>query len=168
MTFEEVCRKYPKYTTLVGNYYNDENFEAHCYKDVENIDKWDYPPLEPILNSIPFIYYNTTTDKFECWLFSYDTVSGYINETDNPNNFYPLIYSESFGLEKIDFNSSEYIIFTPNEEEAAKLGFENPTDYAAREAQVTFHFDKEEYIKGNIFTSYDAVKNFCRKMENNS
>ena len=154
MTFEEVTKKYPMYTTYVGNFYNDESFRAHCYDDIKDIDRWNYAPLDWGSNALPFIYYNEEKDEFECWTFSYWSVMGYMNETANPNNFYPLTYSEDFGWEKVDFNSAENIILVEPENIDAEYR------YLERVEQAAKCWNEEAFNSGKIFCTYDAIKNY--------
>ena len=154
MTFEEVTKKYPIRTTYVGNFYNDESFTAHCYDDVKDIDRWDYAPLDWGSGLLPFVYYNEEKDEFECWMFGYWPVMGYMNETADPNNFYPLTYSEDFGWEKVDFNSAEDIILI----EPENIDAENK--YLERVKQAAKYWDEEAFNGGKIFCTYDAIKNY--------
>ena len=98
MNFEEVTKKYTLYTTYVGNFYCDEHFTAHSYNAVKDIDRWDCAPLDWGPGALPFVYYNEAKDEFDCWVFSYFPVNGYINETADPNNFYPAIFSDDWNL----------------------------------------------------------------------
>ena len=154
MTFEEVTKKYPIRTTYVGNFYSDQSFIAHCYDDIKDIDRWDYAPLDWGSGALPFIYYNEESDEFECWTFSYFPVMGYINETTNPNNFYPLTYSEWSGWEKVNFNSIKNIILV--EPENIDMNYE----YLERVEQAAKYWDEEAFNSGKIFCTYDAIKNY--------
>ena len=160
MTFEECVKKYPKYKTFVGNYDMDSTFKAHCYEDVKDIDKWDYAPLDWGNGALPFVVYNPETDTFECWYYAYYTVQGYLNETELPSNFYPATYSEDFGWEKVDINNLGTTVILPpipivNED----------NEYYERVIQAAKLFPLEEGY--TILLTYDAIKNFCKKMEDN-
>ena len=160
MTFEECVKKYPKYKTFVGNYGMDSTFKAHCFEDVKDIDRWEYAPLDWGSGVLPFVVYNQVTDIFECWYYAYDTVQGYLNETENPNNFYPAIYNEDLGWEKVDVNNLRNIVIlepiTPVDEN---------NEYYERIIQAAHTFDKEAFYNCRIMLTYDDIKHFCSKME---
>lgn len=162
MTFEECVKKYPKYKTFVGGYYTDQTFTAHSFEDVKDIDKWEYAPLDWGSGSLPFIVYIPEKDIFECWTYSYYTVQGYINETNNPNNFYPATYSEDFGWEKVDVNNlGDTVILEPIEV------VDEDNEYYERVIQAAHTFDKEAFYNCHIMLTYDDVKHFCSNMEKN-
>ncbi len=154
MTFEEVIKKYPPHTTYIGNFYCDERFTAHSYDDVKNIEKWDNAPLNCCPGTLPFIYYNETHDDFECWTFSYYPVSGYINDDINTNNFYPAVFTDEWGWEKIDVNNTEDIILIKPD------NIDNGYDYLARVEQAAKVWNEEAFRRGKIFFTYEEIKNY--------
>ena len=154
MTFEEVVKKYPLHTTYVGRFYYDEHFTAHSYDDIKDIDRWDYAPLDWDSGILPFIYYNEAEDKFDCWVFSYYSVEGYINETINPNNFYPAVFTEEWNWEKVNINNTEDIILVEPE------NIDKDYEYLERVEQAAKVWDEDAFKRGKIFCTYDAIKNY--------
>ena len=154
MTFEEVIKKYPLNTTYVGNFYHEESFTAHSYEDVKDIDRWDSPPFDWGSGCLPFVYYDEITDEFECWMFSYWPIAGYINETNNPNNFYPATYSEEYGWEKVDVNNTEDIILLEPD------NIDRNYEYLERVEQAAKVWDEEAFKRGKVFCTADAIKNY--------
>ena len=103
--------------------------------------------------------------KFRCWSFIFSRVSGYINETEDFEEFYPASYSEDFGWEKIDpFNPNlEDQVVLPDDELAWKLNWPVAKDSEDkwRREQVAYLFNAESYLNGFTFTNPDALKIFC-------
>lgn len=154
MTFEEVTKKYPLHTTYVGNFTCDQHFTAHSYNDVKDIDQWDYAPLDWGSGVLPFIYYNKEQDRFDCMTFYYFPVRGYINETTDPNNFYPATNSEDFGWEKVDINNTHDIILVEPE------NIDKDYYFLERVEQAAKAWDEDAFNSGKIFCTYDAIKNY--------
>ena len=157
MTFEEVVKKYPLHTTYVGDFYCDETFQASSLKDVIDIDHWEFAPFDWSSDSLPFVYYNTDTNQVEGWRFSFFPVAGYINDSDNPDQFQPATYSDDFGWEIVDFN--EYIVLLEPE------NIDPDYEYLTRVEQAAQLFDKEAFDQGLIFCTADAIKNYFGRKE---
>lgn len=161
MTFEEVTKKYPLYTTYVGQFYCDERFTAHFYDDIKDIDRWEFSPFDWGSGWLPFVYYNEANDEFECWSFVYFVVSGYINETIHPNNFYPAIFSADYSnWEKIDVNNTDDIILVEPK------NIDKDYEYLERIEQAAKVWDKEAFERGKIFCTADAIKNYFGDKQN--
>lgn len=173
MTFEECVKEFPLDKTIIGNYASDQTFYIKNPEDIEGIENWPDPPLEWAQDttvyegSYPFIVYEGN-GEFVCWYYCGFTVSGYLNETENPNCFYPATYSEDFGWERFD----------PHDRDNYNMSYEIP-DYKLRDElmgmgrlknrimghkwmteQVAYHFDVEKYLGGEIITTYEQLKEF--------
>ena len=171
MDFKTIQEYFPMGKTLIGFYSTDQKFEAHCYDDVKDIDQWDHAPLDYAIGYYPFIYYNQEENEFECWMFSAWPVQGYY--TDDPyGEDYKLITNEvDFGVEIIDpFDYDEYHRllepYATDDMEEKILQLYSGDEYRQQLEIAAYRWNKEEYINGNIMTTYDAVKNFCSDMEN--
>ena len=162
MKFKDCVKNFPLNDTLVGYYDTEQSFSISVGRSVDNIEKWRDNPFWEDDNSYAFITYEPFDNKFTCWNFLFDRVKGYLNETDDPDNFYPATHSEDFGWIKID-PSDPKVIF-PDDKLAIKLGWpleELTTDKYRRE-QVAYLFDPENYLNGYILTSPDAIKKFVK------
>ena len=163
MTLKTIQEYYPIKDTLVGSYGTDQTFTATKYAQVADIDRWDYAPLDWGEGYMPFIRYRN--GEFECWYFSYWRVCGYYTEGDY-DGFKLVTHSEEFGYEVIDLDKEdkEHVIIIPeyNKRGKRKNAYEDMLEIAARK------FDQNAYEEGRILTSYDAVKNFVMRLEENS
>jgi len=166
MTFKNCVENFPLNDTLVGNYNSDQSFSISVGESVDNIEKWRDNPFWEDNSSYAFVTYEPFDNEFTCWSFLFDRVKGYLNETDDPDNFYPATYSEDFGWTKIDpFDPRlEDQVTLPDDELAMQLGWpleELTTDKYRRE-QVAYLFDVESYLNGYTFTSPEAIKKFVK------
>ena len=84
MNLETIKEQYPINYTWVGFYGTDQQFEASSIEDVENIENWDFAPLDWGFGTVPFIIY-TGNNNFDCCYFSYKPVCGYFYDYRYPN-----------------------------------------------------------------------------------
>lgn len=172
MTFEECVKEFPIWKTIIGEYKTNLDFTIYTANDIDNIEHWNNIPLEWPQGegpecSYPFIVY-VGNNKFECYFFSGIRVCGYLNETENPNLFFPATYSNNFQWEAYNFTLDKYKnmrSFTPNYElrdELVSLGkpVEDMTGHDWMNEQVAYTFDSEKYLNGEIFTTFDQIKEF--------
>ena len=170
MDFKTIQEYFPMEKTLIGFYSTDQSFKAHCFEDVKDIDRWEFPPLDYATGCYPFVYYNEEWDKFECWMFAAWPVQGYYTN-DVYGEDYQLITNEpDFGVEIVDpFDHDEYhIVFKPYAEddyEEKILQLYADDEYRQQLELAAYRWNPEAYINGKIMTTYDAVKNFCSNME---
>ena len=167
MTFKECVEYFPINHTLIGHYDTQQSFSVPHGHNVDNIDEWDNNPFWEDSSCYAFVVFDPVIKKFTCWDFCFSRVKGYLNDSEDPKNFYPATYSEDFGWEKIDpFNPRlEDQITLPDEELAEELGWPLD-DYSAdkwRREQVAYLFDVESYLNGFTFTSAEAVKKFVKE-----
>lgn len=165
MTFKEVCEYFPRGDTYVGDYGEEGTFTVKPGADVTFGPEDEYPVLEwDDKGAIPFVVYEPDADTFYCMYYAYFPVQGYINESGEPDDFYPATNDESFGWELIDPEFGEDTIFTPDDELAAELGYEGQ-EYSRnfRREQVAYNYDIEAYMDGRIFTTYEALNKFLRE-----
>ena len=169
MTFKECVQRFPLYDTLIGNYSLEQRFSIKHISDVDDIEEWKDNPFWEDSSCYSFVSFNPTSIEFECFTFTFSRVSGYLNETDDPDKFYPATYSVDFGWEKIDFNHSNWIgdeIITPDDELAIRYGWPNSKDNKWRREQIAFLFNADSYANGLTFTTPDALKEFVRNYYN--
>ena len=164
MTFKNCIENFPINDTLIGYYHADQSFSVPFNGDVNDIEKWDDNPFWEDSSCYSFIVFLPLVKKFECWQFLYNRVKGYLNETYDTDEFYPVTYSEDFGWTKIDpFDPAfEEQVTSPDDELAMELGWplDKLTEDKWRREQVAYLFDHEAYMNGFIFTSPEAVKKF--------
>ena len=174
MTFEQCTKEFPIWTTIIGNYGMDGNFTITAKEAIEDIENWPDYPLEWHNDSTydcsyPFVVY-VGDNKFECWYFAGQRVNGYLNESTDPDAFYPATYSEDFGWEPFDpdnkdnYNTS---YFTFNDKLREKLMNSGRIDklfgHKWMTEQVAYTYDNEKYMNGEIFTTYEQIKKFVRE-----
>lgn len=169
MTFKNCIENFPIHDTLVGRYISEQTFTVPNPQSVDHIERWDDNPFWEDSSCYSFVVFEPQEKKFRCWSFIFSRVSGYINETEDFEEFYPASYSEDFGWEKINpFNPNlEDKVILPDDELAWKLNWplaECSKDKWRRE-QVAYLFDKDAYTKGYIFTSPGALKKFVKERE---
>ena len=159
MDLKTIKENYPIRDTLVGYYYDDGDFVADCYDDVKNIDRWEYAPLDWCEGAFPFIVYDGNI--FTYWIFNYSRVSGYY--TEDGEHYKLVTYSRDNGYEVIDALTSDYTILKPDIETYGDkaIPYENMLEVAAKT------FSPTAYEEGRILTTYDDVKIFCSKLEEN-
>lgn len=151
----------------------DRTFEAHCLQDVIDIDRWEDAPLDYATNYFPFICYNEDTGIFECWSFNAWPIMGYYSDSkvDIEDADYKLVADEpDVGITIINpYEEDEYrVIFTPyakDDIEEKIIELNQDDEYKKCLQLVAYRLFPEDYLKGNIMTTYDAVKYFCKDME---
>lgn len=164
MTIEEMREKYPIGKTLIGFYGEDGTITIPNTNEIEDIKDWEYAPLDQSIGYMPFMVYKGN-NEFECCYFSYVPLKGYY--TENGTNYKLVSDWEDFGIEisSIYEYDDQHIIITPDVgsysslEEASK--YENMLETAA------WAYDSQAYNEGKIITSYEQLKNFVRKLEEN-
>lgn len=165
MTFKNCIENFPIHDTLIGRYDSEQSFTIPNPQSISLIEEWDDNPFWEDSSCYSFVVFEPQEKKFQCWSFIFSRVSGYINETEDSEEFYPASYSEDFGWEKIDpFNPNlEDQITLPDDELAIELGWPlaKYREDKWRREQVAYLFDAESYLNGFTFTSPDALKNFC-------
>lgn len=149
MGLAEIMKKYPVNATKIGAFYNYDTFQANSVEDVENIENWKEPPLEPIKNSISFLLYEN--NRFYTYSFGYDTVVGYY--TENGEDFKLVVNNEDFG----------FGMYNPEEPDAENLIVPPVTNI---ETFLATEFDMDAYREGRIIFSYEELRNFLREREN--
>lgn len=169
MTFKECVENFPCFHTLVGTYNTEQSFTVLPGCTINNIEEWPDNPFWEDSSCYSFVVFDPQAKKFIVWTFSYFRVKGYINETDDPEEFYPAIYSEGFGWEKVDpFNPRmEDQVTLPDDELAIALGW-SLKDYKKdewRREQVAYLFDMDAYTSGYVFTSPAAIKKFVKERQ---
>lgn len=169
MTFKNCVENFPIYDTLIGHYDSNQSFTISRGTDIDDIDEWRENPFWEDSSCYAFVVFVPLIKKFECYLFCFDRVKGYINETTDPEEFYPATYSEDFGWEIVDpFNPRmEDQVTLPDDELAIALGW-SLKDYKKdewRREQVAYLFDVESYLNGFTFTNAEALKNFVKERE---
>lgn len=176
MTFEQCVKEFPIWKTYIGTYSNNKSFTVENENDIDAIETWDDPILEWNQDDTiyegcyPFVVYDGN-GHFTCWYFAARTVNGYLNETDSPDEFYPATYSEDFGWEP--FNPNDYYNYNnawmiPDYELCKSLVDEGRLERRVfgnkwMNEQVAYVFDKDKYMKGEIFTSYEQLKKFVHE-----
>lgn len=165
MDFKTIQEYYPMGKTFVGFYSTDQSFRAHSYEEVKNIDQWVCAPLDWTINYYPFIFYNEETDCFECWVFTGWQVKGYYTDDVDGENYQLIINRPDFGIEIIDTNRND-IIFTPYPEDDIEekiIKIHEDDEYRTTLELIAYRWNPIQYLKGNIMTTYDAVKYFFNK-----
>ena len=174
MTFEECVKEFPIWQTVIGNYGMDGNFTLSAKEAINDIEDWPDCPLEWHNDSTydcayPFVVY-VGDNKFECWYFAGQRVNGYLNESTNPDAFYPATYSEDFGWEPFNPNDQynyNTCYFIPNErlrDELVEQGrIKKVFGHKWMTEQVAYTYDNEKYMNGEIFTSFEQIKKFVRE-----
>lgn len=168
MDLKTIQTNFPINASLIGSYSYERDFEAHCYNDVADIDRWDYAPLDWALWYYPFVFYNEDKDIFECWFFSGQPICGYYTQDGID---YQLVTNDlDFGIEvtepistdkyRIPFSS---VCLTPREQSIYELYKDDA--YRLQLELLAYRWNPDAYDKGKIFTTYDAIKNFCTRME---
>ena len=167
MTFKNCTEYFPIFDTLVGSYSSDQSFMVLPDSAIDNIEKWRDNPFWEDSSCYSFVIFNPDTKQFTVWTYSFQRVSGYINETYDPEEFYPATYSEDFRWEKVDPWNLQFEdkIITPDDELAMEMGW--PLDEIKenkwRREQVAYLFDPEAYQNGYIFTSPKTLKEFVKE-----
>ena len=149
MNFQEIIKHYPQITTKIGSFYNYDRFWVDSLEDVEDIENWKEPPLEPSKNSIPFLLYEN--DSFYVYMFSYDLVVGYY--TEDCENFSLVTYNEDFGHE----------MYNPDNPDAEHLIVPSVPNI---QTFIGLNFDVDAYREGRIIFSYEELRNFIKEWEN--
>lgn len=169
MTFKQCVENFPRFRTLVGTYNTEQSFTVLPGCTINNIEQWPDNPFWEDSSCYSFVVFEPQDKKFVVWTFSYFHVCGYINETDDPEEFYPAIYSKDFGWEKIDPWDPQFKeqVTTSDDELAIEMGW--PLDEIEkrkwRREQVAYLFDAESYLNGFTFTSAEALKNFVKERQ---
>lgn len=172
MTFEECVKEFPIWKTIIGNYGMDGDFSIDKKEAIDNIENWHDCPLEWENNNndydcaYPFVVFEN--GKFECWYFAGQRVNGYLNESTDPNNFFPATYSEDFGWEpynpdsKDNYNTSYFVPDYILQDELIAQGRIKSRMFGDKwlREQVAYTFDSEKYLNGEIFTTFDQIKEF--------
>lgn len=118
MTLKTIQEYYPTNNTWVGFFDTDGAHHFENIEDIKNIDYWDDSPFYNDNNTISFLEY-LSGDEYRRWCFGFFKVQGYFTNGDY-DDFYPMIYSDDFGWEKIDVDiedDQDIIIEPPIEEE---------------------------------------------------
>lgn len=152
MTFKNCVEYYPLDESWVGEY-----FDEPISKD-ENMFFWEDD------SCVSFVVWDPQDKLFHSIHFGFFPVKGYINDTDDPNEFYPATYSDDFGWEKVDpFN--EDIVFAPDDETAIMLGIplEHYKEKRWRREIIAYFYDTEAYCNGWIFTSLESLNKFIEE-----
>lgn len=166
MTLKSCIENFPKDDTLIGQY---ELSQIKRTSDIEDIENWRYNPFWEDATCYSFIIFNPATKRFECWNYIFDKVSGYISCSGEYDDFFPVIYSEDFGYEKIDPWDPQFKdqVTTLDDELAMEMGW--PLDEIKerkwRREQVAYLFDAESYLNGFTFTSAEALKKFVKEQK---
>ena len=171
MTFEECTHEFPIWKTIIGNYGMDGDFLITDKTSVDDIENWDDPPLEWKNNNdydcaYPFVVFEN--GKFERWYFAGQRVNGYLNESTDPDKFFPATYSEDFGWEPYDpdskdnYNTSYFVPDYILRDELISQGRIKDQMFGDRwlREQVAYTFDSKKYLNGEIFTTFDQIKEF--------
>lgn len=159
MTFKTCTKYFPIFDTLVGSY---QSFES-----IDSTQEWHDDPFWEDSSCYSFVEFDPGTKKFTVWSFSFWRVNGYINETDNPEEFYPAVCSDDYGWEKVDPWDSQTNdqVITLDDELAMEMDW--PLDEIKerkwRREQVAYLFDPEAYQNGYIFTNPKALKEFVKE-----
>lgn len=167
MTFKNCTEYFPMYDTLVGSYSTDQSFSVPAGKNVDDIETWRDDPFWEDNSCYSFVTFNPDAKKFTVWIFAFWRVNGYINETDDPEEFFPATGSEDFGWQKIDPWDPQFEdqVTTPDDELAMEMGW--PLDEIKekkwRREQVAYLFDAYSYLNGFTFTSAEALKKFVKE-----
>lgn len=167
MTFKECIENFPREHTLVGFYDTEQSFGVPRGRNIDDIEKWKDNPFWEDDTCYSFVEFEPATRRFIVWTFCFYRVCGYINETDDYEEFYPATYSDGCGWELVDpFDSStDNIVLVPDDELAMALGWplkELCKDKWRRE-QAAYLFNPEKYSNGLIFTSPDTIKKFVNE-----
>lgn len=169
MTFKECMENFPRNYTLVGFYETEQSFEVPRGHNVDDIEQWHDNPFWEDDSCYSFVEFEPTTKRFVAWTFGFFRVCGYINETNDYEEFYPATHSDAFGWEIVDpFNSNiDETILVPDDELAMELGWplKELLDDKWRREQAAYMFDHEAYLNGLIFTSPDAIKKFVKERQ---
>lgn len=168
MKFDECVVKYPIQHTLVGYYDSDQYFRLPIGGNVDDIEHWQNPPFQDGEGCYSFITYDPFIRDFTCWQFIFQRVEGYINNSNDPNNFFPAICSKDFNWEKIDpYAKSGFRIIPLSRELAEKFGW--PLDeYATdkyRKEQIAYLFNPKSYLEELTFTNAAAIKKFVNEQK---
>ena len=174
MTFENCVDKFPIWKTIIGNYGMDETFTISSKEGIDNIEEWKDCPLEWENDSdydcaYPFVVY-VGEGKFECWYFAGQRVNGYLNETADPEKFFPATYSDDFGWEPYDPNNKDNyntLFFIPDMGLKDKLIEEGRIKkvfgHKWMNEQIAYMYDNEKYMNGEIFTTFEQIKKFVHE-----
>ena len=175
MTFENCVDKFPIWKTIIGNYGMDETFTISSKEGIDDIEHWHNSPLEWENDSdydcaYPFVVY-VGEGKFECWYFAGQRVNGYLNETTDPEKFFPATYSDDFGWEPYDPNNRDNynaLFFIPDmglKDELIEAGRIKKIIFGHKwmNEQVAYMYDSEKYMNGEIFTTFEQIKKFVHE-----
>ena len=174
MTFNECIKEFPIWKTIIGNYGMDGNFTIESKEAIDDIENWPDCPLEWRNDSTydcayPFVVY-VGNNKFECWYFTGQRVNGYLNESADSGAFYPATYSEDFGWEPFDPDSKDNYntsYFSSNDDlrnelmNCGRIGKLFGNKWMTE--QVAYMYNNEKYMNGEIFTSFEQIKNFVHE-----
>lgn len=167
MTFMDCVIDFPRNHTLVGFYETEQSFSVPSGCNVDDIEQWRDNPFWEDDSCYSFVEFEPATKRFIVWTFSFFRVRGYINETNDYDEFYPAVYSEEFGWEPIDsfYSDAGDTILVPDGELAMALGWplEELQDDKWRREQAAYMFNPEAYSNGLIFTSPEAIKKFVNE-----
>lgn len=169
MTFKDCVESFPIYDTLIGHYESNQSFTISRGTDIDDIEEWPENPFWEDASCYAFVIFVPLIKKFECYVFCFDRVKGYINETADPEEFYPATYSEDFGWEIVDPTDPRMKdqVTIPDDELAIALGWplkDYKNDKWRRE-QVAYLFDMDAYTSGYTFTSPVAIKKFVKERQ---
>ena len=174
MTFENCIDKFPIWKTIIGNYGMDETFTISSKEGIDDIEHWHNSPLEWENDSdydcaYPFVVY-VGEGKFECWYFAGQRVNGYLNETDDPEKFFPATYSDDFGWEPYDPNNRDNynaLFFIPDmglKDELIEAGrIKKIFGHKWMNEQIAYMYDSEKYMNGEIVTTFEQIKKFVHE-----
>jgi hypothetical protein len=159
MRFKDCTEYFPIFDTLVGSY--------QPFASISATEEWRENPFWEDSSCYSFVTFDPDTKKFTAWSYSFWRVNGYINETDDPEEFYPAVCSEDYGWEKVDpwnYQSNDQVIALDDE---LAIEMDWPLDEIKerkwRREQVAYLFDTDSYLNGFTFTNIEALKKFIKE-----
>lgn len=153
MTLKTIKEYYPCDSTYVGFFDSDYAFKFLNLKDIENIDDWNDTPFYDNENCKSFLEY-CGDNNYKSWFFGFFKVQGYFTDGDY-DNFYPMIYSDDFGWEKIDIDieDDQHILIAPPCEEDSETYI----------SKIIMAFKELHPDCGQIITNSEELRNFIKE-----
>lgn len=156
---------YPVKETYIGYYSEDGAITIPGAAAAEGIDNGRYSPFWTDGSVLPFLEYEGN-HTFRCWSFGFFPVCGYM--TKDGKNYSLVTYTEDFGFEVYDVDSSASIL-EPDEDEYKWYFEELPFKFGSfehRVEQAAKRFDTEKYMAGEIITTPEQLRKFLEEVEN--
>ena len=164
MNFKEVCEWFPIDETWFGRYFYQGRFSRDEVLN-KNLELFSLD----IRDTFAFLTYNEQTKMYDSYLFCFNPIKGYINETSNTDEFYPAFFIPDAEWQTFHpedrADDDDYEIITYDSMLREELTLLTNRDYSQLSKhewlieQVAYLFDPENYLKGYTITENFPLEN---------